>query len=526
MMFMGHSPNCNIKYSSERGQALALIALAFAVLLIFVGLAVDTGQVFIYMGHLRRAVDAASLAAAAQYREGRSLGDMTNAAEQIMNLNGVNPTTVIVQTCESNPGDPGLCYTPRRKLVRVIGQLDVPLSFLNLIGLHNIPISANAISEAASMDVVLVIDISESMASDADLCDGDDDDSDGADDDGRPDAWCPGKSERLQVGSHWDNYYADPSRCNPGERCHPMEEVKAAAVSFAERVLDLPSIQEADRMAIVTFSNGWETPSATTGTRVIPPGWITNHATAVDVINNLNVYEPVACPSMIGPCRNYDTGSPSGNYLGFECPLFRLTGDPSSCTTTNIGGGLKLGGNMFALDPREDALWVVVLLTDGAANASDADETHTYGYCPPSTWAPPFCRDLDSTSRHTGNSANYDADDFARDMADFVGCYSTDPAPACEGVTGQGAVIFSVGLGDQVLQRYGTDPVPHGVRLLRYIAAVGEDGDPATNPCSGLYDNLSEWRTWCGNYYFSPSGEDLDLVFEDIASRIFTRITH
>ena len=64
-----------------------------------------------------------------------------------------------------------------------------------------------------------------------------------------------------------------------------------------------------------------------------------------------------------------------------------------------------------------------------------------------------------------------------------------------------------------------------GEALLRYIAGVGDDGDPATpsaiDPCFGKPTAQS-----CGNYYFSPTGSGLLRVFEAIASRIFTRITH
>ena len=119
----------------------------------------------------------------------------------------------------------------------------------------------------------------------------------------------------------------------------------------------------------------------------------------------------------------------------------------------------------------------------------------------------------------------YDADDYARDYADFVGCYSPDPAAACSR-PGQGAVIFTIGMGNQVLSTYAPGDIPHGVALLRYAAAVGDDGDPTTDLCANLNHNETEWRTWCGNYYFDATGNDLDRVFEDIASRIFTRITH
>jgi hypothetical protein len=118
-------------------------------------------------------------------------------------------------------------------------------------------------------------------------------------------------------------------------------------------------------------------------------------------------------------------------------------------------------------------------------------------------------------------------------MADFVGCFPTNQAATCT-QEGQGAVIFSIGLGPEVLNNYdGKAPeevngIPYGVSLLRYVAAVGDDGDPDpnTDPCRDLYGGINEWRRWCGNYYYSPTGNQLNQVFEEIASRIFTRIAH
>jgi hypothetical protein len=197
-----------------------IIALGFVVLLAFVGLTVDVGQLYIHMGSLRKAVDAGALAAAAQFREGRDAGQLAASAEEIMHLNGIDPTTVEVETCESSPHDDELCVTPRRKLVRVTGEMEAPTSFLTVIGIHSFHIASSAISEAASMDVVLVIDISESMANDSSLCDGDDDDGDGVADDGRSATACAGLPAvpAAGPGSRWDNYYGDPSKCNPSDR--------------------------------------------------------------------------------------------------------------------------------------------------------------------------------------------------------------------------------------------------------------------------------------------------------------------
>jgi hypothetical protein len=139
----------------------------------------------------------------------------------------------------------------------------------------------------------------------------------------------------------------------------------------------------------------------------------------------------------------------------------------------------------------------------------------------------------------------YDPDDAARDMADFVGCpdaNSTTPAACPE--PGQGAVIFSIGLGPEVTDTscdpfYGGPTCGNlGEQLLRYIAGVGDDGDPRTgaggppsapDPCSGnplVVGDEQPDGTDCGNYYYSPTGSGLMRVFEAIASRIFTRLTH
>lgn len=91
-----------------------------------------------------------------------------------------------------------------------------------------------------------------------------------------------------------------------------------------------------------------------------------------------------------------------------------------------------------------------------------------------------------------------------------------------------------MGLGELVTQNDGCDTGVYsasecddaeelGEELLRYVANVGDDGDPdsATDPCAGASTGSD-----CGNYYFSPTGGGVLRVFEAIAGRIFTRITH
>jgi hypothetical protein len=114
-------------------------------------------------------------------------------------------------------------------------------------------------------------------------------------------------------------------------------------------------------------------------------------------------------------------------------------------------------------------------------------------------------------------------------MADFVGCPSENGRGSCAGVAGQDAVIFTIGLGEGVRGVMDTSNevsgLPYGTALLRYVAAVGDDGDPTTDPCDQYWDDQDEWQAWCGHYYFSSSGSQLSAVFQDIASRVFTRLT-
>ncbi len=96
------------------------------------------------------------------------------------------------------------------------------------------------------------------------------------------------------------------------------------------------------------------------------------------------------------------------------------------------------------------------------------------------------------------------------------------PKAACSR-SGQGAVMFAIGLGPTVV----TSPVDgsgvaYGDTLLRYVGAVGDDGDPGTDPCSTVTYPGTDYN--CGNYYFSSTGSGLNAVFQQIASRVFTRL--
>ncbi|GAB4504147.1 MAG: hypothetical protein Fur0043_11400 [Anaerolineales bacterium] len=524
---------------SERGQVLVVVTIAMIALIAFVGLTVDVGLLYVEHGKLRRAVDAAALAASSEFRKGYNYpvghANLVNAAREFLKLNGFDPDdaehpyTPRVETCESAlaTGDADVyedilhCGQTKRKLVWVQASTVMETSFLQVIGIREVPLTAQATSEAASLDVVLAIDTSESMTWDAE-----------------PLTW-----------------QRDPYQCNPGNDCHPFREVKDAAQAFVDQ-LYFPY----DRVSIVTFDQ--------TARYVMhfSDDEAKNNATYIkSVIQSLTVFSPEVCPSAGGgPCREYaryDDCGPYGNcngdwsdepiidengdgigdtYLDFRCP--ELSGYGGSypandnaypCGSTNIGAGLRYAGNEFGgattanppPDPpitiRTDSLWAVILLSDGAANSSYGIEN----YCVSSE--NPICRDKWADTRHchpsstdyltclarggVSDPANYDVMDFAMDMADFI-------------FDGQQALIFTIGLGPDVLRKAGVEFAcnPDSPDYNPTDCARGDNGEHFLQYAADPDGNETPAG---GAYYYAPTGDQLREIFLDIAKKLATRLT-
>jgi hypothetical protein len=206
---------------SQSGQSILILALGFLALLGFVGIVTDVSLMFVRYSTLTRAVDAASIAAAGQVRRqipfqsevndnctglgpggvawtrsnpcpqaeavafARSFGNIGVAARQFIEFYGLNPQSVLIDMCftvsEKDPvtdaltAIPGLeddfnelCVGPQgrnaeRKLIKVTAQIESPTVFLRLLGFPQITLEASSISETAVLDVVLIMDVSESM---------------------------------------------------------------------------------------------------------------------------------------------------------------------------------------------------------------------------------------------------------------------------------------------------------------------------------------------------------------------------
>jgi hypothetical protein len=551
----------------SQGQAIVIIAFVFIGLIAFVGLVVDVGVVLTRFAQLRRAVDASAVQASNQFRESRILydqsgsgGDIFASVQQTMAAHGfdtpegrvrvfacINAGADLV-TSRDNSSPPfstpdayetpdmqealraELCFDPPRKLVRVDGEADVGLPFLSIVGWRQLTIKAQSTGEAAAIDFAIVLDRSSSMARDV----------------------CSAGNNYGGSGS----MQACSAACSASKTCHPFEEVRDNAKRLVTR-LKFPQ----DRVAIIQFDRDPYIFDTATNTFVSKPNVIAATMMISDQQKALDVLD---------------------NYFSIQTNCGPITGvEPTSINScglnTNIGGAIRASTQALAVQGRRrGSVWMMLLLTDGAPNATDAIPGFEAGFCPPASWpsparigqpititgyyqhqgespyaeptcliprtGPPIGRTcilsdtkVDKCAPGTtlkwptaGYQYYYDADDYAHDQADYM--------------ANNGIVAFTIGLGSLVTDapNYldGNPANPKrdpdgGERLLRYIADMGYDPDVKYDkkywPCQSkwAWDSTQTPKPTgasCGNYWYAATGNDLRRVFEEIASRLFTRL--
>lgn len=526
---------------SERGQAIILIAAAIVGLVAIVGLMVDGGILLIEYARLKRGIDSASIAAASQFRKplsgtaGEDMGAaMENAGREFLRFNQ-SDADVSIFTC-SYPGtshDAALCAAANngvwRKLVRVSASRRVDFGFMRIVGINSTTIAATSVGEAASIDMVLMIDTSASMAYET---------KDG----GNPLYSDPADGTNYATDDQGDN----PDACNDfmndaNRRCEPLGKVKDAAVSFVDELF-----YPYDQVALVTTTSQTEG-----GNRIatdVPAGvsFMDNFTDAgvenseiQDTIRGLRVFQPVPCHNAaaatnLGGCLNFDNNSDGvlEPYQGLRCIPLDEDENPTTCGSSNIGGGIYKAAEQF-LNARQDSFWVVIALIGGPANATNPVEGHLNGLCPGSVGNPTwdwggngsgYCRWRDGPSdgeadRHyfTINDSdpdnpiivypsNYDPDDYARDAADYL----ASPNQV-------GATVFSICMGSYCKTYPSPDPFS-AEHLGQYMALTAGDELTALPPVTANH----------GEYYYAENPEDLagdNGVFAKIADNIFTRIS-
>ncbi|MBI5930169.1 MAG: hypothetical protein HY862_12730 [Chloroflexi bacterium] len=684
------------RFKKEKaGQSIVLLAIGFIALIAFVGLVTDLSLLFVRYSALRRSVDSAAIAAAGQIREGRDYGDVAIAARQYIELHGLEPNRVFVETCETdiagwrtgtgtfqgqtahpapepidgNMPETELCqWDNPRKLVRVTAQIQSPTTFLRLIGWNDITLEATSVSETAVLDVALVLDGSATMSQDTSLntyliyhqlqtqirtdcirTSPDDPTNPAPDPDrlkwagccsdpgagyirqdpatGNWNIWTDVNSNGVYDGSGEDGVrpLSGSSAVPDGKYtdliCEPFKQVKDAARNFIKRL----DFIRGDRVTLVTFSRQgrilvpWNAASTNDimmtseevamitlneqmAPYIIDPIYRGRDGGYWDRYNKCEElkraewdYDPITKTTDTFASKTNPLGVAIGGLINPQGYRYWSYESLAPCPDTNTGAGLFYANNALTnvQTIRKDAVWVIIMLSDGGANVTDRPSGNnsltlpTYGaagFCPWRTFcnannttdpyqrpvhpectlpagttalAPPgpLCNDNSPLTRHfclqwtndpltngspqVGNpacsqSGDYDPDDYARDWADYAGLQEVRP-----GVEGNFVAMFTIGFSTQVVNS------PVAAPLLRYIADAGDNGfidddqqqdlrddgqlnNSATfgdkGPCEAAAVR-TDFRQWCGQYYYADNLQSLDAVFEAIASRLFTRIS-
>ncbi len=402
----------------EQGQTIVLIAIGIVAFVAAIGLAVDISLVYKAKQDLQRAIDSSALAAA--YK----LPDKTVAAEaayEFMRLHGysfdpaTNPLTIIFTV-----------YDPPRKAVNVSGSTNANLAFMGIFGINFIRIRASGEGESAPMDVYLILDLSESMVYDTT----------------RPNPWPPSGFTKC---SQWDSnqYYDCISKyCNQYRECDPLDKhVKPAAEFFIDQF-----DSQYDRVGVVAYDNQ--------GVQIIPLSSDFNDVK--DKISKLNAFD------------HQGTSDPS-------CPIYN-NGSRQCNKNTNLGDGIMIAHNQLAAEGRMDAVWGLVLETDGKANV--------YRSC---SGCPPNC----------GSCTNLRSCDECQAAEDWALIHAKDTWIRNE------TPIYTIAYGDVFTQN------PQYKDLLIDIADWSDNG---------VLDGTTD------NFWAAPNEDALRVALQEIAKRIYARL--
>jgi Flp pilus assembly protein TadG len=148
------------RLSRQDGMVLVYMAGVMTVLLLFSGLAVDTGRAYIVKAQLSKAIDGAALGAARDLNS----GNPAQEAARIFNANfpagymGATVTTgpTVVVTGDNATG---------RSIVTVSASATVPTTFMKLGHFDTVVVNSSAEATRRMVDLSLVLDVSSSIGS-------------------------------------------------------------------------------------------------------------------------------------------------------------------------------------------------------------------------------------------------------------------------------------------------------------------------------------------------------------------------
>src|SRR5436190_506923 len=151
------------KHSAQDGFVMVYLAVVTTVLLLFTGLAVDSGRAYLVKAQLSKAVDGAALGAARMLNSGDPRGEAT----RIFKAN-FPPGYLGTSSATDPTSDPGFFSSQSIpasgvNIVTVKASAVLPVTFMKLANFSDVNVSSTGEATRRMVDLSLVLDVSSSI---------------------------------------------------------------------------------------------------------------------------------------------------------------------------------------------------------------------------------------------------------------------------------------------------------------------------------------------------------------------------
>lgn len=151
--------------SSERGYALIYMCVVLVVLLLFTGLAVDTGRAYIVKAQLSKAVDGAALAAARNLNSGSPKNEAITVFRANFPAGYLGTSSSTDPTSDPNFFSSSVDAATGVNTVTVNATAVLPTTFMRLANFNQVNVSAMGEATRRMVDLSLILDVSSSIGS-------------------------------------------------------------------------------------------------------------------------------------------------------------------------------------------------------------------------------------------------------------------------------------------------------------------------------------------------------------------------
>ncbi len=151
--------------STDKGFALVYMATVLTGLLLFTGLAVDTGRAYVVKAQLTKAVDGAALAAARSINSGDPRGEATRIFTANFPVGYMGTSSATDPTSDPNFFASSVNAATGVNVVTVTASAVMPTALMKLANLNQVTVSATGQATRRMVDLSLVLDVSSSIGS-------------------------------------------------------------------------------------------------------------------------------------------------------------------------------------------------------------------------------------------------------------------------------------------------------------------------------------------------------------------------